>query len=66
MHAPEASVLGHVEERNRQNVLMACAAETIVLALSGHQSNHLCGRLEMTTVEKIGRLAEKSGFSVVK
>jgi acetylornithine/succinyldiaminopimelate/putrescine aminotransferase/predicted amino acid dehydrogenase len=65
VRAPQSSVLGHVEERDRPNVLMACAAETIVLALSGHQSSHLCGRLEIATVEEVGRLADSLGFSVL-
>ena len=39
-----------------------CAAETIVLALSGYQSAHLCGRLDIATIEDIGRLAEELGF----
>jgi predicted amino acid dehydrogenase len=44
---------------------MSCAAETIMLALSGYQSSHLCGRLEIKTIEDIGRQAETFGFSVV-
>jgi hypothetical protein len=46
-------------------MLMSCAAETIMLALSGYQSSHLCGRLEIKTIEDIGRQAETFGFSVV-
>jgi predicted amino acid dehydrogenase len=46
-------------------VLVACAAETIILALSGHQSRHLCGRLDVATIEQIGALAERLGFSVI-
>jgi predicted amino acid dehydrogenase len=65
VRAPEPSALGYVEERDQHNVLVACAAETIVLALSGHQSRHLCGRLDVATIEEIGRLAESLGFSVV-
>jgi acetylornithine/succinyldiaminopimelate/putrescine aminotransferase/predicted amino acid dehydrogenase len=65
VRAPESSVLGHVEERDRRNVLVACAAETIILALSGHQSRHLCGRLDVATIEQIGALAERLGFSVI-
>jgi acetylornithine/succinyldiaminopimelate/putrescine aminotransferase/predicted amino acid dehydrogenase len=64
VEAPESSILSHVEERDRPNVLMACAAETIVLTLSGHRSERLCGRLEIETVEEIGRLADRLGFSV--
>jgi predicted amino acid dehydrogenase len=62
---PPSSVLGHVEAPERKNALVACAAETIVLALSGYQSKHLCGRLDITTIEDIGRLAERLGFSVI-
>jgi predicted amino acid dehydrogenase len=62
---PPSSVLGHVEAPERENALVACAAETIVLALSGYQSKHLCGRLDITTIEDIGRLAERLGFSVI-
>jgi predicted amino acid dehydrogenase len=57
--------LGHVEAPERENALVACAAETIVLALSGYQSAHLCGRLDIATIEDIGRLAEQVGFSVI-
>ena len=64
VRAPEPSALGYLEERDQHNVLVACAAETIVLALSGHQSRHLCGRLDVATIEEIGRLAELLGFSV--
>jgi acetylornithine/succinyldiaminopimelate/putrescine aminotransferase/predicted amino acid dehydrogenase len=63
VRAPDASVLGLLEERDRRNVLMACAAETIVLALSGFRSEHLCGRLDITTIEELGRVAERLGFS---
>jgi predicted amino acid dehydrogenase len=38
--APDSSVLGYIEERGRPKVLMSCAAETIMLALSGYQSSH--------------------------
>ena len=62
---PPSSVLGHVEAPERPNALVACAAETIVLALSGYQSAHLCGRLDIATIEDIGRLAEELGFSVI-
>ena len=63
--APESSILGYIEESDRPNVLLSCAAETIMLALSGYQSKHLCGHLDIETVEKIGRQAESFGFSVV-
>jgi predicted amino acid dehydrogenase len=63
--APDSSILGYIEERGRPKVLMSCAAETIMLALSGYQSSHLCGRLEIKTIEDIGRQAETFGFSVV-
>jgi acetylornithine/succinyldiaminopimelate/putrescine aminotransferase/predicted amino acid dehydrogenase len=65
MRAPAGSVLGNVEERDRPDMLVACAAETIVLALSGHQSDHLRGRLDIATIEEIGRLAERLGFAIV-
>jgi predicted amino acid dehydrogenase len=63
VHAPEASALGLLEEPDRRNVLMACAAETIILALSGYRSEHLCGRLHPATIEEIGKLAARLGFS---
>jgi acetylornithine/succinyldiaminopimelate/putrescine aminotransferase/predicted amino acid dehydrogenase len=62
---PGSSTLGYIEERDRPKVLMSCAAETILLALSGYQSSHLCGRLEIETIDDIGRQAESFGFSVV-
>ena len=62
---PPSSVLGHVEAPERENAVVSCAAETIVLALSGYQSEHLCGRLDIATIEDIGRLAEGLGFSVI-
>ena len=65
MKAPDSSILGYIEERDRPKVLMCCAAETIMLALSGYQSEHLCGRLDINTVEEIGRQAVRFGFSVV-
>jgi predicted amino acid dehydrogenase len=46
-------------------VLLSCAAETIMLALSGYQSKHLRGHLDTETIEKIGGQAENFGFSVV-
>jgi predicted amino acid dehydrogenase len=61
--APEASALGLLEEPDRRNVLLACAAETIILALSGYRSEHLCGRLQPATIEEIGKLAARLGFS---
>jgi acetylornithine/succinyldiaminopimelate/putrescine aminotransferase/predicted amino acid dehydrogenase len=63
VRAPEASVLGLLEEPDRRNVLLACAAETIVLALSGFRSEHLCGRLDPRTIEDLGRVAAGLGFS---
>ena len=62
---PDSSVLGYIEESDRPKVVLSCAAETIMLALSGYQSKHLCGHLDTDTVEKIGRQAESFGFSVV-
>jgi fatty aldehyde-generating acyl-ACP reductase len=63
VRAPEASVLGLLEEPDRRNVLLACAAETIILALSGFRSEHLCGRLDPRTIEDLGRVAAGLGFS---
>jgi len=63
VRAPDASRLGLLEDRDRRNVLVACAAETIILALSGFRSEHLCGRLDIATIEELGRLAAKLGFS---
>ena len=60
-----SAVLGHIEAPDQENVLVACAAETIVLALSGYQSKHPCGRLDIATIEEIGGLAGTLGFSVI-
>jgi acetylornithine/succinyldiaminopimelate/putrescine aminotransferase/predicted amino acid dehydrogenase len=64
VRAPEASLLGRLEEQDRPNVLVACAAETIVLALSRYRARQLCGRLDVATIQELGELAESSGFSV--
>jgi acetylornithine/succinyldiaminopimelate/putrescine aminotransferase/predicted amino acid dehydrogenase len=63
VRAPDASVLGLLEEPERRNVLVACAAETIILALSGFRSDHLCGRLDPATIEELGSVAARMGFS---
>ena len=63
VRAPDASVLGLLEEPDRRNVLLACAAETIILALSGFRSEHFCGRLDPSTIEELGSVAARMGFS---
>jgi len=63
VRAPEASILELLEEPDRSNVLLACAAETIILALSGFRSEHLCGRLDPATIEDLGKVAARLGFS---
>jgi acetylornithine/succinyldiaminopimelate/putrescine aminotransferase/predicted amino acid dehydrogenase len=63
VRAPESAVLGFLEEPGRRCVLPACAAETIILALSGFRSEHLCGRLDLATVAELGKLADRMGFS---
>jgi predicted amino acid dehydrogenase len=63
VRAPDRSVLGILEETDRRNVLVSCAAETIVLALSGFRSEHLCGRLDPGTIEELGRVAAGLGFT---
>ena len=63
VRAPDPSMLGLLEEPNRRNVLVACAAETIILALSGFRGENLCGRLEPTTIAELGRVAGRLGFS---
>jgi predicted amino acid dehydrogenase len=63
VRAPDQSVLGILEETDRRNVLVSCAAETIVLALSGFCSEHLCGRLDPGTIEELGRVAAGLGFT---
>ena len=63
VRAPDASVLGLLEEPNRRNVLLACVAETIILALSGFRSEHFCGRLDPATIEELGSVAARIGFS---
>lgn len=66
VQAPEASVLGMLEEPGRSKVLLACAAETIILALSGFRSEHLCGRLDPGTIEELGKVAAGLGFSAAR
>jgi predicted amino acid dehydrogenase len=63
VRAPDASVLGFLEEPERRNVLLACAAETMILALSGFRSEHFCGRLDPATIEELGSVAARMGFS---
>jgi acetylornithine/succinyldiaminopimelate/putrescine aminotransferase/predicted amino acid dehydrogenase len=63
VRAPPGSSLGHLGERDQPDVLVACAAETIVLALSRFASPHLCGSLDVTTIAALGRLSEALGFS---
>jgi len=66
VQAPDGSVLELLEEPDRSNVLLACAAETIILALSGFRSEHLCGRLDPATIEDLGKVAAKLGFSAAR
>jgi predicted amino acid dehydrogenase len=63
VRAPDRSVLGILEETGRSNVLVSCAAETIILTLSGFRSEHLCGRLDPATIEELGRVAAGLGFT---
>jgi predicted amino acid dehydrogenase len=63
VRAPDGCVLGLLEEPDRQSALVACAAETIILALSGFRSDHMCGRLDPATIEELGRVAMTLGFS---
>jgi acetylornithine/succinyldiaminopimelate/putrescine aminotransferase/predicted amino acid dehydrogenase len=63
VRAPEGSALELLEEPDRSNVLLACAAETIILALSGFRSEHLCGRLDPATIEELGKVAAQLGFA---
>jgi acetylornithine/succinyldiaminopimelate/putrescine aminotransferase/predicted amino acid dehydrogenase len=65
VRAPEDSQLGLLEERDRPKVLVACAAETMLLSLSGYRSTNLCGRPDMATIAEMARLAEKTGFAAV-
>jgi acetylornithine/succinyldiaminopimelate/putrescine aminotransferase/predicted amino acid dehydrogenase len=65
VRAPAGSSLRYIEREDEPNAVVACAAETIVLALSGFRSDRLCGRLDIATVEELGRIGENSGFSVV-
>jgi predicted amino acid dehydrogenase len=55
-----------LEEPGRSKVLLACAAETIILALSGFRSEHLCGRLDPGTIEELGKVAAGLGFSAAR
>jgi predicted amino acid dehydrogenase len=66
VQAPQDSVLELLEEPDRSNVLLACAAETIILALSGFRSEHLCGRLDAATIEDLGKVAAKLGFAAAR
>jgi predicted amino acid dehydrogenase len=63
VRAPAGSSLGHLGERDQPDVLVACAAETVVLALSGFAGPHLCGSLDVATIASLGRLSEALGFS---
>jgi acetylornithine/succinyldiaminopimelate/putrescine aminotransferase/predicted amino acid dehydrogenase len=63
VRAPDGSVLGLLEEADRRNVLMACGAETIILALSGFRSEHLCGRLNPATIAELAKVAATTGFA---
>ena len=54
---------GDLEERGQPNTLGACVAETIVLALTRYRAKQLCGRLNVTTIQELGDLAERIGFS---
>ncbi|TGD98926.1 aminotransferase class III-fold pyridoxal phosphate-dependent enzyme [Methylobacterium nonmethylotrophicum] len=66
LRAPAGAALDRLGECGQPDVLVACAAETIVLALSGHRDGHLCGALDLATIEAIGRLATQAGFAVVE
>jgi acetylornithine/succinyldiaminopimelate/putrescine aminotransferase/predicted amino acid dehydrogenase len=63
VRAPDPSFLGLLEEPNRRNVLVACAAETIILALSGYRGENLCGRLQASTISELGGIAARLGFT---
>ena len=62
VQAPDGSLLGFLEEQDRHKVLMACAAETMILTLSGFRSERLCGKLDVAVVEELGRLAQTLGI----
>jgi acetylornithine/succinyldiaminopimelate/putrescine aminotransferase/predicted amino acid dehydrogenase len=64
MRAPHGSTLGDLEERDHPNVLVACAAEAMVLAASRFRSPNLCGQLDVSTIGELGCLAERMGFTV--
>jgi acetylornithine/succinyldiaminopimelate/putrescine aminotransferase/predicted amino acid dehydrogenase len=63
VRAPQSSVLGFMEEVGRPLILPACAAETIILALSGFRSEHFCGPIDLMTLSEIGAIATRMGFS---
>jgi acetylornithine/succinyldiaminopimelate/putrescine aminotransferase/predicted amino acid dehydrogenase len=65
VQAPQTSLLGLLEEGAGRNVLVACAAETIIVALCRYRSRYLCGQLDIATIEEMGGLAQRMGFSVV-
>ena len=61
---PGNSILGPLADETTPGALVACACETVVLALSGMRSPHLCGRLDPHTVDTVGGLARDLGFTV--
>lgn len=64
LRAPADAVLGALAGDADPETVVACASETIVLALSGMRSPHLCGRLDPATVSALGDSALEWGFSV--
>ena len=64
LRAPSDAVLGALAGDDDPETIVACASETIVLALSGMRSPHLCGRLDAATVSALGHAAVEWGFAV--
>ncbi len=64
LRAPGDAVLGALAGDADGETVVACASETIVLALSGMRSPHLCGRLDPATVNALGHAALEYGFAV--
>lgn len=64
LRAPGDAVLGPLAGDADGETVVACASETIVLALSGMRSPYLCGRLDPATVSALGHAALEWGFAV--
>nr|MDJ0825413.1 hypothetical protein [Rhodobacter sp.] len=62
VQAPDGAELDALAEPDLSTAIVACAAETIVLTLSGYDGAHLCGQLDLDEILRIGAAAEAAGF----